>query len=157
MKKAITTEKILNFIPHKTPFRFIEEILEVDINSAKGTYFFKKNEYFYEGHFPNKPITPGVILTEAMLQIGLIPLGIMNYANEFPDDKVEAIIPIFTDAQLKFLHPVYPETTVTVVSEKVYFRLNRLKSKVKLYNEQGKICSSGILNGTFIIEGRDLI
>lgn len=151
MNQSNIKDEILDFIPHRAPFRFIEELLEVGIDSVKGTYTFKKEEYFYEGHFPSKPITPGVILTETMLQIGLIPLGIMNYIDEFPEDKVESIIPIFTDAQLKFLHPVYPETKVTVVSEKVYFRLNRLKAKVKLYNEQGKICSSGILNGTFII------
>jgi 3-hydroxymyristoyl/3-hydroxydecanoyl-(acyl carrier protein) dehydratase len=59
----LTKEQILALIPQQNPFRFIDELELVDSESCRGNYLFKSDEYFYEGHFPEKPITPGVIVT----------------------------------------------------------------------------------------------
>jgi 3-hydroxyacyl-[acyl-carrier-protein] dehydratase len=55
-------ERVLAAVPQQEPFRFIDEILELDTDGIVGAYRFKADEYFYRGHFPERPITPGVIL-----------------------------------------------------------------------------------------------
>lgn len=143
-------DTVLNAIPHQPPFRFIESIHDLNENYCKGSYRFKKDEYFYPGHFPELPITPSVILTECMAQIGLIPIGIFNLAKKDPELDFNAIKPIFTNSDIKVGAPVYPETTVTVEAKNIYFRLNRLKTKVKMRNERGQVCCSGTLSGIFL-------
>lgn len=143
-------DEILAVIPHRPPFRFIDEIIEVNEQKCIGRYHFKKDEYFYQGHFPVMPITPSVILIECMAQVGLIPLGIVNLAKINPAQNFDMIKPIFTNSDTKFGKAVYPETTVTVEAENIYFRLNRLKAKVKLRDEVGTVCCSGILSGVFV-------
>jgi 3-hydroxyacyl-[acyl-carrier-protein] dehydratase len=150
MVDNILHQNILAAIPHRAPFRFIDEIIEVNESTCVGTYRFKKEEFFYSGHFPEIPITPSVILVETMAQIGLIPLGMVNLLKEKPEQDFDQIKPIFTDSNVTFKKVVYPETRVTVEAENIYFRLNRLKAKVKLQDEKGHICCSGILSGLFV-------
>lgn len=150
MVDNILHQNILAAIPHRAPFRFIDEIIDVNESTCVGTYRFKKEEFFYSGHFPEIPITPSVILVETMAQIGLIPLGMVNLLKEKPEQDFDQIKPIFTDSNVTFKKVVYPETRVTVEAENIYFRLNRLKAKVKLQDEKGHICCSGILSGVFV-------
>ena len=51
---------------------FVDELISLSEHDAEGFYTFKKDEYFYQGHFKNNPIIPGVILTEVMAQIGVV-------------------------------------------------------------------------------------
>ena len=69
-------ERVLGMVPQQHPFRFIEDILELDEEHIVGVYRFQKNEYFYRGHFPGLPITPGVILIETMAQTGVVAFGL---------------------------------------------------------------------------------
>lgn len=146
----LNPSSLLDLIPQKEPFRFVDKIEYADAEKSKGSYFFKKDEYFYKGHFPDIPITPSVILVEAMAQIGLIPLGIMNMAKESAEMKKLDFKPIFTNSEVKFVNVVYPETKIIVEAEKVFFRLNRLKAKVKLFNSEQKLCASGTLSGVIL-------
>ena len=66
-----TMDSILKAVPQQPPFRFVDEIIELDENRVLGAYRFREDEYFYKGHFPDRPITPGVILVEAMAQTGV--------------------------------------------------------------------------------------
>ena len=68
--------EIIKNTPYQKPFLFIDELTEISEQGITGNYTFKKNEFFYKGHFKNNPITPGVILTEAMAQIGVVCLGV---------------------------------------------------------------------------------
>ena len=54
----------------------MDKLTKVSENGAEGFYIFKEDEYFYQGHFKDNPVTPGVILTEVMAQIGVVCLGI---------------------------------------------------------------------------------
>ena len=63
-------------MPYQAPFLFVDELISLSEHGVEGFYTFKKDEYFYQGHFKNNPITPGVILTEVMAQIGVVCLGI---------------------------------------------------------------------------------
>lgn len=61
----------LNLLPHGPSFRFIQEISNLDPGvSAVGTYQISGDEAFLEGHFPNNPMWPGVIMIEAIAQLG---------------------------------------------------------------------------------------
>ena len=104
----------------------------------------KRRDSFYEGHFKNNPITPGVILTECMAQIGLVCLGIYLLKEELEGQNPQIAL---TSNQIDFYLPVLPEEKVTVVSEKEVFRFNKLKCKVKLLNEKGELVARGIISG----------
>jgi 3-hydroxyacyl-[acyl-carrier-protein] dehydratase len=140
---------IIELLPYKKPFLFVDNILSVDENNIKGTYQLKKDEYFYQGHFPEYPITPGVIITEIMAQIGLVSLGIYLTIQE--NKSKEQIFPVFTSANINFLSPAYPEDRLIVESQKIYFRFNKLMCDVKCYNENtGKLVGRGKLSGIII-------
>lgn len=143
-------QEILKIIPHRKPFRFIDTIDSLDENSCTGTYFFGEDEYFYEGHFPNLPITPSVILTETMGQIGVLPVAILRRMGEDAGFDLNNVKPIFTNTELKFKKPVYPNTKVTVTSEVIFYRLTRMKTKVWLTDQEGDLCCSGVLSGVIL-------
>ena len=74
---------IIKKLPYAKPFLFVDELLFVNENGAKGTFTFRPELDFYKGHFKENPITPGVILTETMAQIGVVCLGIYLLGNNF--------------------------------------------------------------------------
>lgn len=146
----LTKEQILSLIPQQEPFRFIEDLQYIDGNSCKGTYTFKKDEYFYKGHFPEKPLTPGVIVTEAMAQIGLIPLGIYLLAEGNENLNPDNVLPVFSSSNVDFLNPIYPEEKLIVEALKVYFRFGKLKAKITAVKENGEKVCKGELSGMFV-------
>ena len=134
---------IIAKLPYSKPFLFVDELLHADENSVTGTYTFKKDLDFYKGHFKDNPVTPGVILTETMAQIGMVCLGIYLLGDAFKKDTVIA----FTSADMQFLKPVYPNEKVTVISKKTFFRFGKLKCDVIMKNEAGQEVCKGILAG----------
>ena len=138
-------ENIIKLLPYQTPFLFVEELTYISKNRSEGYYTFKQDEYFYKGHFKDKPITPGAILTEVMAQIGLVCLGIYLLKKEISEIKKAQIA--LTSNQIDFFLPVKPKERVKVVSEKIYFRFNKLKCKVQLFNKKNELVCKGIISG----------
>ena len=138
-------ETVLQLLPFQTPFLFVEELTYISENRSEGYYTFKNDEYFYQGHFKDKPITPGVILTEVMAQIGVVCLGIYLLKNSFSEIKKPQIA--LTSNEVDFFLPVKPKERVKVVSEKIYFRFNKLKCKVQLFNEKNELVCKGTISG----------
>lgn len=136
------SEEILKKLPYSKPFLFVDEILSVDENGVEGTFTFNEKLEFYKGHFKNNLITPGVILTECMAQIGLVCLGIFLIKN-----LTEKSLVALSSTQIEFLKPVFPNEKVAVISEKIYFRFNKLKCKVLMKNENGETVCEGIISG----------
>ena len=139
----MNTLEILQKLPYTTPFLFVDDLVSVDENGVTGTFTFKGDLDFYKGHFNNNPITPGVILTETMAQIGLVCLGIFLVGNDLTKKSQIGL----TSTDIEFLKPVFPGEKVTVISEKIYFRFNKLKCKVKMLNEQSEIVCEGAIAG----------
>lgn len=139
------SKDIINVLPYQEPFLFVDELTEITSESITGNYSFKKDAYFYKGHFKNNPITPGVILTECMAQIGLVCLGIYILKDELSEHNTPQIA--LTSSEIDFFLPVFPGETVTVVSEKEVFRFHKLKCNVKLYNEKGDLVCRGKISG----------
>ena len=136
---------IIQLLPYQAPFLFVEELTYISENRSEGYYTFKNDEYFYQGHFKDKPITPGVILTEVMAQIGVVCLGIYLLKNDFSEIKKPQIA--LTSNQVDFFLPVKPKERVKVVSEKIYFRFNKLKCKVQLFNSKNELVCKGMISG----------
>ena len=138
-------ETIIQLLPYQTPFLFVDELTYISENRSEGYYTFKNDEYFYQGHFKEKPITPGVILTEVMAQIGVVCLGIYLLKNDFSKTKNPQIA--LTSNEVNFFLPVKPKERVKVVSEKIYFRFNKLKCNVQLFNQKNELVCKGMISG----------
>ena len=135
-------QNILDKLPYSKPFLFVDNIININENGVEGTFTFNENLEFYKGHFSENPITPGVILVETMAQIGLVCLGIYllkdNENNNFFG---------LTSTEIEFLKPVFPNETVIVISEKIYFRFGKLKCKVRMINSKNEEVCSGFISG----------
>ena len=140
-------EEIRHLLPYKEPFLFVDELEEVNEDGAKGNFTFQEDMPFYAGHFPDNPITPGVILIECMAQIGLVSLGIFLSGAYQTKEHIPFA---FTSSEVEFYKQVLPGEKVMVKSEKIYFRLGKLKCKVSMNNEQGETVCKGVLSGMSI-------
>ncbi|MDN3669809.1 hydroxymyristoyl-ACP dehydratase [Echinicola jeungdonensis] len=137
--------EIIALLPYQGPFLFVDDIVAVSEKNITGHYTFRDDEFFYQGHFKNKPVTPGVILTECMAQIGLVCLGIYLMKAELK--KVQKPQIALTSYQMDFYLPVFPGQKVNVHSEKEVFRFNKLKCKVKMLTEDGELVARGVISG----------
>ncbi len=139
-------KNIIQKLPYTKPFLFVDELVHVNTEGAKGSYTFDENSDFYKGHFKNKPVTPGVLLTECCAQIGLVALGIY-LLNKEEDVAVNTLQIGLSSSEMEFYEPVFPNEKVVVCSEKVYFRFHKLKCKVKMHNSAGKLVCKGTISG----------
>ncbi|MEM9075927.1 MAG: hydroxymyristoyl-ACP dehydratase [Bacteroidota bacterium] len=140
----MTKKQIVDNLPYSHPFLFVDELLEITEYSAVGSFTFNKEMGFYQGHFKDTPVTPGVILTECCAQIGLVCLGIYLLENQLEENEIQIGM---SSSEMEFYIPIYPGEKVRVESEKIYFRFNKLKCKVKLYNQNGEVACKGTLAG----------
>ncbi len=141
----MTRQEIIAKLPYSSPFLFVDELIEVSETTSRGCYTFKEEAFFYKGHFKNKPVTPGVILTEVMAQIGVVCMGVYLLREELTVSNEIAIA--LTSSQIDLFLPVFPNEKVTVVSEKQYFRFNKLKCNVQLFNEKEELVCRGTISG----------
>jgi 3-hydroxyacyl-[acyl-carrier-protein] dehydratase len=144
----MNSEQIINNLPYASPFLFVDALTEVSENGVLGNYIFKEEAFFYRGHFKENPITPGVILTETMAQIGVVCLGIYLLRDEISLKRKLQIV--LTSNQTDFYIPVLPNEKVTVISEKEYFRFNKLKCKVKMMNSKEELVCRGTISGMIL-------
>ncbi|TNC82894.1 MAG: 3-hydroxyacyl-[acyl-carrier-protein] dehydratase FabZ [Oleiphilus sp.] len=106
--------EVKTFLPHRYPFLFVDRVTEVE--SGKSIRGFKNitlNEHYFEGHFPDAPIMPGVLVLEAMAQIS----GILGFVttNKKPSDS---LIHYFAGAdKVRFKKPVVPGDQLVLESD----------------------------------------
>ena len=138
---------ILALLPQREPFRFIDEILEVDEDHIVATYRYRSEADFYRGHFPGNPVTPGVILLETLAQVGVVALGIYLVALAGGREAVERTLALFADAEVEFSGVVRPGDRVTVRAKKVFYRRGKIRSEAEMTLDDGTVVCTATISG----------
>ena len=130
-------------LPYEKPFLFVDEIVDATDDGVEGNFTFDPNSDFYRGHFKDSPVTPGVILTETMAQIGVVCLGI-NLLGESLNSRTKIAM---SAIEVEFIKPVFPGEKVTVIGKKIYFRFGKLKCTVSMRDSSGDEVCHGTISG----------
>jgi 3-hydroxyacyl-[acyl-carrier-protein] dehydratase len=142
----LTTAEVFELIPQKPPFRFVDEIVEVDGDHVVSAYTFRPDEYYYAGHFPGYPVTPGVIVLESMCQTAFA-LAIYLLALEAPVDDIKRLVMMTTESSVEFERIVRPGESVRVTVHKVFWRRRKLKSTAAMTLADGTPVSRATIGG----------
>jgi UDP-3-O-[3-hydroxymyristoyl] N-acetylglucosamine deacetylase/3-hydroxyacyl-[acyl-carrier-protein] dehydratase len=128
---AMDIGRILDVIPHRYPFLLVDRIIEVEGNHRiVGIKNVTINEPFFQGHFPGHPIMPGVLIIEAMAQVGgMLLLGTI----EDPDQKVVYFMSL---DNVKFRRPVLPG--------------DQLRCELEMLQNRGRTCR---MKGVALVDG----
>lgn len=134
--KIINVERIMEMIPHRYPFLLIDRVEEVIANeSAIGVKNVSINEPFFQGHFPTRPVMPGVLLIEAMAQTAAVLV-----VETLGPDSEGKLVYFMTIDDARFRHPVVPGDRVRVHVTKLQNRRNvwRFRGEAKV---DGQLCA----------------
>jgi 3-hydroxyacyl-[acyl-carrier-protein] dehydratase len=141
----IDISKILEILPHRYPFVMVDRVTEiVPHKSIRGHKMVSYNEPWVQGHFPGHPIMPGVLIIEALAQIG----GILAYASE-PFDATTSLMYFLGIDKAKFRHTVSPGDKLDLWVEVVHHRTNVWKLRGEATVE-GTLCAQGELLASIV-------
>jgi 3-hydroxyacyl-[acyl-carrier-protein] dehydratase len=103
---------VTELIPHRPPFLFIDEIVSESPEGLTARRTWRADEDFYRGHYPGAPITPGVLLCEAVFQAAACFMALKaRAAGAKPGEGVPLIAKI---SDVRFRNPIYPGDTVLI-------------------------------------------
>ena len=123
-------DEILRSIPHRPPFLFIDEIVEVREDGATCKRTIRMEEPQFEGHYPWNPIMPGVLLCEACFQTGAIYLAKQIEKDGRSLNEVTPVLSRITDARFKQMVKPGDEITIEVTMKEAVSRFFFMKGKV---------------------------
>jgi 3-hydroxyacyl-[acyl-carrier-protein] dehydratase len=137
--------KILEILPHRYPFVMVDRVTEVvPEQTIRGHKMVSANEPWCQGHFPGKPVMPGVLILEALAQLG----GILAYASE-PFDVSRSAMYLLGIDKAKFRHTVTPGDRLDLFVEVMQHRTNTWKLKGEATVE-GTLCAQAELLSSII-------
>lgn len=132
----IDAHMIFDYLPHRYPFLLVDKIVEIEPQvRAVGIKNVTINEPFFTGHFPNHPVMPGVLIVEALTQVG----GVMMLSSEGLRGKLAYFAAI---DNVKFRKPVLPGDQLRLEVEVIKFR-----------STIGKLYGRALVDGQLVAEG----
>ena len=133
--------QVRKLLPHREPFLFIDEVLEVSNDLIVAKRFVSPKEDFFKGHFPNFPIMPGVLVLEAMAQSSAL-LG-SHIMSQSADDK--SMYLLCGVEKVRFKKKVLPGDTLIFKSSVLSSKRGIWKFKCSAYSEEELVSSAEIL------------
>ena len=138
----ISKDDIKKYLPHRKPFLFIDEVIDIDQNNKIHVRkYISPDEYFLDGHFPNNPIFPGVIIIEALGQAS----GILGFVkmNKTPDEG--SIYVLAGVDKVRFRKRVRPGDTLDIYSRVLGEKRGIWKFDCRAELDKELVCSAIIL------------
>lgn len=135
-------EQIMEYLPHRYPFLLVDRVIEVEAGkSIVGYKNVSINEDFFNGHFPGKPIMPGVLIIEAMAQLS----GILGFVtnNTKPSDGV--IHYLAGSNKVRFKRPVLPGDQLRLESNFITDKHNIWKFDCRALVDGDVVCVAEIM------------
>lgn len=125
--------RVMQLLPHRYPFLMIDRIIDIDgDNSATGVKNVTYNEPFFQGHFPEFPVMPGVLLVEAIAQTaGAICVAKLGQSYQ------PRLVYFMTIERAKFRKPVVPGDTV-------YFHVKKVRNRGPVWRFSGEAKVAGV-------------
>jgi len=144
VKSTFTVEEIQKLLPHRYPFALVDKIIDyVPGVRAVGIKNVTFNEPHFQGHFPGRPIMPGVLIVEAMAQVGGIVLA------QLPD--IEQGLWMFTGIdQVKFRRQVVPGDQLLMTVELLWVKRRRFAKMQAMAEVDGQKACSGELTFSMV-------
>lgn len=138
--RAIGIQEILQYLPHRYPFLMVDRVLEIDPGQrALAVKCVSVNEPYFQGHFPGRPILPGVLITEAFAQVAaLIAL------TAHPDFREKAVYLMGLD-RMRFRRPVVPGDRLLITVETTNTRRGVWQFACRAEVEGRKVADGGIM------------
>jgi 3-hydroxyacyl-[acyl-carrier-protein] dehydratase len=149
----LTLEQVFALIPQRPPFLFVDRLTEIDDDHVVSEYRFRPDEYYYAGHFPGFPVTPGVILVESMCQTAFA-LAIRLLSLEAPVSDIGSLVMMTTESSVEFERIVRPGDAIRVTAKKVFWRRRKLKTEVGLTLHDGTPVCRGTVGGMGVARER---
>ena len=139
-KPPFSIEDILNIVPHRYPFIFIDRIINYEpgdkLTAIKNVTI---NENFFQGHFPNQPVMPGVLILEAMAQAGAFL--VLNTV----DDPLKNNMFFTGVSDSKFRAPVTPGDQLRLEIKLVKIKLTAVRLQGEAYVEDKLVAQALIM------------
>ena len=137
MDLPLTYTEITEIIPHRYPFLLVDRIIELEPNKrVVGIKNVTANEPFFQGHFPGEPIMPGVLIIEAMAQVGGV-LARLSIPGVMEREDADPIRFVAID-KVKFRRPVIP-------GDRIRLEIEPLRTGSKIWKVAGKALVDGHL------------
>ena len=133
-------DQIKKYIPHREPFLFVDEVVElIPEESITANVTFHEDSFFFEWHFPDNPVVPGVIIVEAMAQAG----GVLIYKSF--ESKLLGLTPALVGINnVKFKAPTFPGDKLRIETILVKSKLNIFKLSAKAFNNDKLVVQADI-------------
>ena len=142
----LSIEEIQNILPQRFPFLMIDRIIELEPGKkAVAIKNVSVNEQFFSGHFPGKPVMPGVLITEAMAQA-----AIMLFASAKPATEDKKMSYYLGSIKMRFLHPVLPGDQLRITVEPI-----KMLSSIAIVSACAEVAGKEIARGELSLSAKE--